>query len=198
MKKSILGLVCLLFLNSCYSQPDKQVKSYFNSVCKTTEYHGDLSEPMKWNQDIKIFVKGKQVDYLLVELQKIVSELNSIINPISLRIVNSESNANMIVFFGSEKDFNNFDKNSKKYTKNNFGAFIYYGNEYITRVNLYVDIYRADTKNSQKHLLREELTQSLGLFNDTYDYPNSIFYQGWTETTQFADIDIKLIKMLYN
>ena len=102
------------------------------------------------------------------------------------------------VFFGSEKEFNNFDPNSKKYTNNNYGVFVYYGKTYITRANVFVDIYRTKSINAQKHLLREEVTQSLGLFNDTYDYPNSIFYQGWTETTKYADIDVKLIKMLYN
>ena len=102
------------------------------------------------------------------------------------------------VFFGSEKEFNTIDPNSKKYTKNNFGVFVYYGKTHLKRANIYVDIYRTKSIKAQRHLLREELTQSLGLFNDTYDYPNSMFYQGWTETTKYADIDVKLIKMLYN
>jgi hypothetical protein len=198
MRNLILVFLILQSFISCESQSDKQVRNYFNSVCKKTEYNGELSEPKKWQNDVKIFVKGKKVDYLIFELTKIVSELNTIINPINLRIVNSESDANMVVFFGSEKEFNNFDPNSKKYTKNNYGVFVYYGSTYITRANVFVDIYRTETINAQKHLLREELTQSLGLFNDTYDYPNSIFYQGWTETTKYADIDVKLIKMLYN
>lgn len=198
MRNLILVFLILQSFISCESQSDKQVRNYFNSVCKKTEYNGELSEPKKWQNDVKIFVKGKKVDYLIFELTKIVSELNTIINPINIRIVNSESDANMVVFFGSEKEFNNFDPNSKKYTKNNYGVFVYYGSTYITRANVFVDIYRTETINAQKHLLREELTQSLGLFNDTYDYPNSIFYQGWTETTKYADIDVKLIKMLYN
>ena len=63
---------------------------------------------------------------------------------------------------------------------------------------MYVDIERTSTNDGQKHLLREELTQSLGLCNDSYDYPESIFYQGWTETTEYAEIDKELIQMLYN
>jgi hypothetical protein len=62
---------------------------------------------------------------------------------------------------------------------------------------MYVDINRAN-EVEQKHLLREELTQSLGLFNDSYKYPESIYYQGWTTTTEYAPIDIELIEMLYN
>jgi hypothetical protein len=63
---------------------------------------------------------------------------------------------------------------------------------------MYVDIIRAKEDDAQKHLLREELTQSLGLFNDSYKYDNSIFYQGWTTTTEYAPIDRELIDMLYN
>ena len=63
---------------------------------------------------------------------------------------------------------------------------------------MYVDTERSSTMSAKKHLLREELTQSLGLFNDTYDYPESIFYQEWTETNEYAPIDIELISMLYN
>ena len=54
------------------------------------------------------------------------------------------------------------------------------------------------TLNEKKHLLREEVTQSLGLFNDSWSYSNSIFYQGWTEVTEFSDLDKKIISKLYN
>ena len=72
--KNIL-LVFLIFQSFiyCKSQSDNQIRTYFNSVCKNTEYHGKLSEPKKWETDVKIFVKGKKVDYLNNELIKIVS-----------------------------------------------------------------------------------------------------------------------------
>jgi len=71
-------------------------------------------ETKKWETDVKIFVKGKKVDYLIKELNNIVSELNLIINPINLKVVNSENDANMIVFFGSEKEFKLIEPYSKK------------------------------------------------------------------------------------
>jgi hypothetical protein len=46
-------------------------------------------------------------------------------------------------------------------------------------------------------LLREELTQSLRLINDSYIYPDSIFQQDWTDTTWFTEIDRKIIHALY-
>ncbi len=53
------------------------------------------------------------------------------------------------------------------------------------------------TQEERSHLIREEVTQSLGLFRDSWDYPESIFYQGWTATGQFAEIDRPTIQLLY-
>ena len=43
----------------------------------------------------------------------------------------------------------------------------------------------------------EELCQSLGLLNDTYDYPESIFYQYHTETDWPTSLDWAIIELLY-
>jgi hypothetical protein len=112
--------------------------------------------------------------------------------------VDNESDANFFILFGSQQDYNNYDKESIGYTENNQGLFIAYGGENLTKATMYVDVNRTSTNDGQKHLLREELTQSLGLCNDSYDYPESIFYQGWTETTEYTEIDKELIQMLYN
>jgi hypothetical protein len=124
--------------------------------------------------------------------------LNGLINTINITIVSNESDANLIVLFGSAQDYNKYDSGSVGYTDHNQGLFIAYGGEELTYATMYVDVERTTRNNAQKHLLREELTQSLGLCNDSYDYPESIFYQGWTETTEYADIDKELIQMLYN
>lgn len=63
---------------------------------------------------------------------------------------------------------------------------------------MYVDIFRAN-ETEQKHLLREELTQSLGLGKDSPWYSDSIFQQTFsTKTTEYAEIDKELIRLLYH
>ena len=49
----------------------------------------------------------------------------------------------------------------------------------------------------QKHIIREEIVQSLGLINDTYDFKESIFYQGYSEVSAFSRLDEAVIKLLY-
>jgi hypothetical protein len=175
-----------------------EAKEYFKKVAYGNEFNSGNTSLKKWNQDVKIYVFGDKRDYLMSELKDIVSELNGLISTINITIVSNESDANLIVLFGSAQEYNEFESNSVGYTDQNQGLFIVYGREELTHATMYVDIERTSTNDGQKHLLREELTQSLGLCNDSYDYPESIFYQGWTETTEYAEIDKELIQMLYN
>ena len=176
---------------------DESVK-YFNSIATKPEFSSEKFQPRRWRKDMKIYVKGDKPDYLMSELNKIVGELNDIINTINIKVVNSESESNFVIFFGGQSGYNEMCSTSIGLTEHNYGLFVVYGGVSIGGGSMYVDTERSSTTSAKKHLLREELTQSLGLFNDTYDYPNSIFYQGWTETNQYAPIDIELISMLYN
>lgn len=54
------------------------------------------------------------------------------------------------------------------------------------------------TEQERAHLIREELTQSLGLMNDSYAYADSVFYQEWTAVTQYSPADKRVIGMLYS
>jgi hypothetical protein len=187
------------------TEPDKpkvkkeysiEAQEYFKEIALRSEFKGNRENVLKWSSDMKIFVDGDKKGYLITELNRIVKELNDIIDPIDIKIVSSKQESNYVIYFGNYK---NFENNYKIYYPNllesNYGYFE------VTPNNsglMYVDITRTSTIDGQKHLLREELTQSLGLLNDSYKYPESIFYQGWTTTTEFAPIDRELIDMLYN
>ena len=68
----------------------------------------------------------------------------------------------------------------------------------IKSSRIFINIPRQDSYGDTKDGIREELTQQLGFFNDTWRYKESCFYQGQNEVLEYSDIDIKLIKMLYN
>jgi hypothetical protein len=172
-----------------------EVVKYFNEVALNTEFDGSRNSAYTWKSDMKIYVDGEKPEYLMDELNKIVGELNDIINTINIKIVSSPSQANYTIFVGSHTDFQNkYDLDNPERLNRNWGYFEVFGNSGV----MYIDTYRNGDETSHKHLLREELTQSLGLFNDSWEYPESIFYQGWTTTTEFAPIDRELIDMLYN
>ena len=45
-------------------------------------------------------------------------------------------------------------------------------------------------------MLREEITQSLGLSNDDYE-PDSMFYQLWSYTQEYSDSDKVMMDIMY-
>lgn len=38
----------------------------------------------------------------------------------------------------------------------------------------------------------------MGLMSDSWKYPDSIFYQGWTATGAYSKLDRAIISILYN
>lgn len=168
---------------------------YFYEITLGSEFDGERETPFKRDFDLKIYIDGEKPDYLVDELNKIVGELNDLIDPIEISIVDSKSEANTYVYFGDHITFGNrYPEINKSHLSDNWGYF----RTFSDHANIFVDLYRTTDPEAHKHLLREELTQSLGLFNDSYKYPESIFYQGWTTTTEFSEIDRELIDMLYN
>ena len=179
---------------SNYSQ---EAQDYFNEICRGSEFGGG-SSVSKWRSDVKIFVTGDKREYLMDELRSIVNELNGYIDPINIKIVNSRSEANYTILFGSAQEYVRIEPIAKDYVDGNWGLFVVNGGNTINNGTMYVDIFRTESITAQKHLLREELTQSLGFKKDSYSYPESMFYQVWSETTEYSPIDVEIIKMLYN
>jgi len=72
---------------------------------------------------------------------------------------------------------------------NEIGA-IYYASVLISSEGL--------SQQERSHLIREELTQSLGIIKDSNRYKDSIFFQGWTNTINYTSIDRAIISLLYD
>ena len=205
MKQLITTILVILTLNT-YSQIDDTL-SYYEEICFFREWGGKLDEPVKFNRDIKIYVSGIPNDTLINELEDIIEELNWLITPINIYIVDEKEISNINIYFGGVKDYLKQLKCSKqelKYKKSrlkqNWGMFwVTHNGGNIKHSEIFIDIYRTSTNKERMHLLREELTQSLGFPNDSKKYPNSIFYSKWYEdTVEYSNIDKAIIKLHYS
>ena len=176
------------------------IQEYFIEIAFGNEFGPDYTNIRKWNTNVSIYLPEVQYDYLNDELDSIISELNTLQSGILISRVESLEESNYIVYFGDWNSYvNEWEPGAIDAVENNWGLFwIYWTDFVIYRGNMYVDVFRTQDIDCQKHLLREELTQSLGLMNDSYDYPASIFYQEWTCGTGYAEIDKELIKILYD
>jgi len=148
----------------------------------------------KWVDDIRIKVKGSPTAEDIETLDQVIDELNYLIDGITLDRVMWDPDIH--IFFASYTSFAALEPN---YVPNNMGFFWAWwdaeGALYKARILISTE---GITQAQRSHLIREELTQSLGIMNDSYQYKDSIFYQEWTDTGSYAEIDRAVISMLYD
>ena len=176
------------------------VINYFKEIALGFEFGTASAITRKWKSSLKIFVGGKDSPALNQELNRIKEEINNLAKDgFKISVVNDSIASNYYIFFGSGQEYAQIYPNLVNYVENNWGLFnIYWSSDNVLNYgHMYVDTQRANVQE-QMHLLREELTQSLGLGKDSEKYPNSIFQSSWTQTTEYLPIDRELIRLLYH
>ena len=203
--------IIILFFTGCQDEngsgddtinPDRSVVyNYFKQITLGSEFGNSSQNIRKWDSEMRVFLKGDDIPQMETELEQIITELNELIEPINIVKVDNELDANYIVFLGSGDQYaTEIEPNAGPYVDENLGFFwVYWDASYqINRGSMYVDVFEVVDQDAQQHLLREEFTQSLGMMNDSAENPESIFYQNWTTTTEYAAIDREVIELLYN
>ena len=172
----------------------KQEIEYFFEIAFGTEYGSSGSVLRKWASDLRIRVNGTPTNADLDTLNQIVAELNTLVSNISFSIVTD--NPNVDIYFTNISQFPSIEPN---YISGNMGFFCIWwdaaGDIFKGRILIALD---GVNQQERSHLIREELTQSTGLMNDSWRYQESVFYQGWTGTTVYTQIDRALINLLYD
>ncbi|MDW3195561.1 MAG: DUF2927 domain-containing protein [Cytophagales bacterium] len=182
------------------SQHEIDVVTYFREIALGFEF-GDASRiTRKWTRPMRIFVGGEPTQAHFTELDNIINELNGLAtDDFEMVVVDDTLQSNYYIFIGPYREYQRMFPNLSELILSNWGLFSIWwdGNQNLNRGQMYVDTERPDER-AQLHLLREELTQSLGLARDSGRYPDSIFQQEWTTVTRYMDIDRDLVKVLYH
>jgi Protein of unknown function (DUF2927) len=175
----------------------EQIK-YFLEVAMGVEFSKAKmagSRIRKWQGAVRVQYFGSPTREDLATLQTVIGEINELANGnIQLQLV--DRNPNLTIHFAPESKFSRLEPN---YEPGNYGFFWtrWDNNHKIYNANILITTTQV-TQKERSHLIREELTQSLGLMRDSLQYSDSMFYQPWTDVTQYAAIDKALIKMLYD
>ena len=159
------------------------------------EEFGDSSSVIgKWSGEVRISIFGNPTEEDLTTLDNVIDDINELTGGrITLQVVSESSD--ITIWFVPLSEMNQYDEN---YVSGNWGFFWTWGNSSceIYRANILISSDKP-SQEERNHLIREELTQSLGLMNDSFTYPDSIFYQRWTTVQEYSEIDRKIIEMLY-
>lgn len=168
--------------------------AYYQEIVKRTE-NGDIAFfPRRWAGHIRIQIHGDPNPDDLFELDHVVAELNELVAPIQLELTGTDANLDLYFI-----PVNDFSETLSQYTSYNpgfhwvwwdDGGTIYRAVVLISTTNL--------SQSARNHIIREELTQSLGFLNDSAKYPDSIFYRGWSTTARFSELDRLIIQKHYS
>ena len=178
----------------------KHLIDYFQSIALESEYGQNLPNLKKWIKPMSIYVSGDTVPELKVELEKIIAELNPLFTDgFSIQIVEDSLVSNFHIFLGDKTTYSQMYPSTSTLLRENEGLFTNQLNAdfSIESGHMFVSIHDIPLR-FQKHILREELTQSLGLPNDIDIYANSIFYKKWSDVQTYSNLDVEVIRLLYH
>ena len=198
MKNTFIAFMFILIGCSFQSNTNNYSQEeidYFTEIALGVEFGDDVPVIKKWTNDIRIKINGEPTDFDLQTINNIISDLNKLIAGIKIKQVDKKEN--LTITFAPESNFTTIDPN---YVPTNYGFFwALWHDDYFVIYAASILISSADiTQQERSHLIREELTQSLGLMNDSNKYNDSIFYQEWTDLTELSEIDKAVIKLLYH
>ncbi len=177
-----------------------QTVAYFKDIALGFEFGNASQVTRKWREKMRVYVAGSPTEALTEELDMIIGELRELITDgFEIELVDSQQESNYVVFFGSADQYVSMFPSAANSAPSNWGLFFvnWDTEQYLNSGHMYVDTERANAVE-QRHLLREEFTQSLGLARDSEQYPGSIFQSVWTRTTTYTDLDRELIRLLYH
>ncbi|BAU41752.1 DUF2927 domain-containing protein [Leptolyngbya sp. O-77] len=169
---------------------------YFTEVALGSEWGNNAPLIRRWNTNLRIRVTGTRTAEDDATIRQVMQELNELLNGSGVQLVRDDRNPNVEIIYAPESQFRQLEPN---YVPGNLGFFwVRWNSSVINYARILITNTNRVTQRERSHLLREELTQVLGLMRDSNRYPNSIFYQGWTDVTEYAEIDRTLIRMLYH
>ncbi|MBW6533563.1 MAG: DUF2927 domain-containing protein [Mariniphaga sp.] len=198
--------ICFVFFVQCKPNLTKEkiekVKNnftieeleYFSDVVFNSDFSNKKTKLKRWKSNVNIGLYGEYSALDSLYIKEIIDLINNIVESVELNFV-SYKDANLKVYF---TDYNNFKNFSIYAEMGTHGYANYKWNIFEGIKEGYVLINKKLEGDSRKRVIKEEITQSLGLTADSYKYPSSIFYQLMSENHTYADIDIKLIQLLYN
>ncbi len=179
--------------------PNKDILEYFYEIALYTEYgtHGKQEPIQKWTAPLKCFITGYPNEEDMQMVLRVFESLNNLPGFPGIKQVDTEADSNVYITFLPEEEYFDF---SRKYIASRTYGFAAINRDETNRVIHSATIgFRTDLTQSKRNaVIIEELTQMLGLLNDTYRHPESIFYQGPHEPQWYTDLDWILVQLLYH
>lgn len=176
---------------------DGTVLSYFREIAFGAELGDPVDAVRKWTSPVYYEIHGAATEGDLALLVRLVAALDTVEGfPGMYDAAASETQPNFQIYFMNAADIPLLDAGAE----NSWGlatTWWYSATKVIhsARVAVASDVTTQEQRNA---VILEETIQALGLTQDSYTYPESLFYQGETEPQWPPEIDWALVRLLYN
>lgn len=186
------------------SESDVEVIRYFKDVALGFEFGNSAEVTRKWEVSMRIFVNGTPTMANRLTLEQAVQDINQLASDgFSIEIVDDPLRSNCYIFFGSGLDFLEIfpdeENNVFAFTRGYFR--VWWNNSNVIQKARIIINPNLLTPTQQKSVILEEITQSIGLTNDSPLQPDSVFYETPNDAgyaPEYAHIDRELIRLLYH
>ena len=167
--------------------------AYFAEIAFGAEYGGSASPVLhRWTTNPSIHLNGTPSTSDRATLAQVMDEINALAG--GIRLQTTVGAGDIEIYFVPQADFPLYEPT---YVPGNVGFvwLTWNQSQRITRARIMVSSNLS--QSNRDHVIREELTQALGLLRDSDRYPTSIFYGPPSSATTYAPIDRAVIEMLH-
>ena len=183
------------FQISCKGYSFEDIANYFDEVVLRTEYGDNDNRIHKWTSPIIMYVDGRPTNKDRQVINTIMQRMNSVRGFPGIQETLMESNANLVIHFADDSTYDkilpsNIDDETDGFASCNWT------NSVITNAD--IGIRTSISQNERNSVIWEEIVQCTGLQNDSYLYPDSLFYQGYNEVQEPTVLDWLLFELLYH
>lgn len=175
---------------------DKKALDYFFKIALGAEYGTESRVVSKWSQPVVlVHVNGKVTAGDRKCLNRVVADFNKLTATTDVRVTNAPG-ADIELHYAPVSRFRSL---AREYVAGNDGFFTTKWRANVIHDATILIRTSGISAAVRCHLVREELTQSMGLMRDSNDHPSSVFYGRYRSSpTRYSALDKKLIKLLYS
>ena len=177
-----------------YSGAD--ILSYFSDIAFGSEYGGYRGTVCKWTTPVKLGLVGNWTEADRALLEELMETLRSLEGFPGISFAEGEE-ANLLLRFVPQGELTDYFGENAENARGMSLFFFRLSTGEILKAEAGVasDITLQSARDS---VISEELLQCLGLASDTYTYPESIFYEGYTAASRPSPLDWALVRLLYH
>lgn len=187
------------------TEDERELVEYFNEIALKSEFDDSPEKIKKWTKPMKLYIlKDKEYKKQVLYIKNTIETINNLAQDnFKIELVDDLMQGNSVLFLLEKEKVMELDSLFFDGINEDFVGLTqadYNGRFEIYSAKIFIDI--TEPIESQKSIILEEITHSLGLLNDSEKDPNSIFYEKQYENDnlifEYSINDVELIKLLYH